>query len=57
MLSVLLSITGDTEVDFEPFSDRTLFRILNLCASSKRRNVAGLDGPMKAGNDVFFLTL
>ena len=40
-----------TEVDFEPFSDRTLFRILNLCASSKRRNLAGLDGIMLAGND------
>lgn len=42
-----------SELNFIPLSERTLFRILNLCAASKRKKLAGLDSVMQAGTDAF----
>lgn len=41
------------DADFIPLSEITLFRVLEVSAASKRKNLVGLDSFIKAGNDAF----
>jgi len=41
------------ETDFKPASERTLYRIINVCAASKEKSLQGLDYFLMEGAQVF----